>query len=118
MKVKIKETGEVKELTIFDGQYITEFTEDFIDWTNGVANGDFDWDEELDMWAINDEDGFRWWHTLISEHQLLEYRKMELIQEYGYDAVVDAIEGSGAGDVDIENMADYINAALDKLENI
>ncbi len=115
MKVKIKETGEIKELSIFDGQYIQEFTEDFICLSNGFVN-DFYRDNEIEMWVVNDEDTFRWWGKLISEHQLIEYRKMELIQEYGYDAVLDALENSGAGSADIEDEAAYLNDALDKLE--
>lgn len=108
MKVFIKETQEVKELSIVD--------ENGIDWT-----GDFINVSVRDEFSFNDDEGYyetdlesyEWWERIIEEHQKLNDRIHELKEEHGYDAVYEVIKD--AYEVDLEDQPASVHAALDEV---
>lgn len=114
MKIIIKETNEVKELSIIDPNSGVDYIDDFIGNTGALNDGQFLWDDEDDAADayICDQETFDWWDKVVSDNQALEDRIHALQQEHGYDAVHDAVMDSYAND--LEDHADCVNQALDE----
>ena len=103
MDVKIKQTGDMKNLAIYaDG---IEWTKDFCDL------GTVLWDDDEQEYSCSSEE-FDFWADLIEKHQLIYNRIDELSSMHGRDAVYAAI--GDAGDCDVEDQPASISAALDE----
>ena len=109
MNVFIKETKQIKTLSIIDPKTGVDWIRDFI---GNHENGQFTYDDELDVF-ICDQENFNWWEKVVDDNQTLAYKKQELIEKYGYDAIYKAIDGEGC--VDLEDYASCINQVLDEV---
>lgn len=112
MKIIIKETSEVKTLSIVDPKSGIDYVADFIGNTGALIDGQFVWDEDHDAYMC-DRETFDWWDAVVTDNQLLEDRIYGLVQEHGSDAVYNAIYA--AGSVDLEDHAANANRALDEV---
>lgn len=111
MKIIIKETYEVKTLSIIDPKTGVDYIEDLIGNTGALTNGQFTWDEYFDAYFC-DQDTYDWWSNLVAEQQLLKERIHNLVREHGEEAVYEAIDKAGC--VDLEDYAANVNRALDE----
>ena len=78
MKLKIRETQEVKELEIRD--------KNGIEWTKDLL-GNYDalqFDCETEQYEMNKED-YEWWKEYIKNHEADEQEVMELAEELGIE---------------------------------
>lgn len=110
MDIIIKETGARELLEILDPNTGVDWIQDFIGNYDAFSDGQFIWDEEQDAYLC-DQVTFDWWAKVVADHELLENRIFELYKEYGdkvYDVIIDA------GNVDLEDHAAAMNAALDE----
>jgi hypothetical protein len=110
MNIIIKETAATETLSIIDPKTGVDYIIDFIGNTGALRN-EFDRDEERDVF-ICDQETFNWWYTVVTEHQALENRIHELINEHGSEAVYDVVHA--AGSVDLEDHTGNVNQALDE----
>jgi len=112
MQVQIKETNEIKELTLNDPKTNTDYVVDFIGNTGALDDGQFfDYDDDTETYTATRET-FDWWETVVGDNQALEDRLHELRQEHGIESVHNAI--GEAGNCDLEDMAANMNTALDE----
>jgi hypothetical protein len=109
MNCYIKETKQIKTLELISAQTQCDFLADLMGNYGALNDGQFVFDAERDAYICAQET-FKWWDNVIDEHQELEYRIHELIQEHGRDAVLEVIED--AGDGDLESHASRMNRAL------
>ena len=109
MKVTIKETGTVENLTYIDQNGI-DITSDFVGNYDAFNNGTFAYDDCQDAYDCSQSD-FDWWNKVINDQMELDAGMAELVAEHGWDVVYDAI--GDAGNVDLEDMAASITNALD-----
>ena len=77
MEFKIKETGEIKELSIIDPKTGTDWSSDFFGNHGGWNNCEYD--ETAEIHEISKED-FEWWEDLASEYEKADYRAYEIAQ--------------------------------------
>lgn len=85
MKIRIKETGEVKDLTIIDRKTGCEWTADLV--------GDDDcitYNRALEVYET-DQESYEWWDDMIDQLEHAEDVKQEYIEEYGEDAVAETL---------------------------
>ena len=113
MKIIIRETNATKELSIIDPASGVNYIADFIGNTGALVDGQFVWNEELDA-NVCDQGTFDWWDTVIDDNQDLEDRIHEMLKIYDQDAVYKVI--GEKCNVDLEDYASVINAALDDFE--
>jgi len=111
MRVRIKETGEIKKLTLL--------TPDGDDWARDFISNywsDIKWEEELSTYDCGAET-FEFWHPLLAEFQNLYWRESRLKAEHGYDAVtVEAIEHAiNMGSNYVEDEAALLHQAYDSV---
>ena len=111
MKIIIKETSEIRDLSIIDPKTGCDFIADFIGNMGAFTDGQFDYDDNFDVY-ICDKDTFDWWDTVVTENQNLEDRIYELSQKHGLDSVYKVV--NEARTVDLENHAASVNQALDE----
>ena len=128
IKCKIRETGEIKVLSITNSDGI-DYIGDFIGNSNGFVNGNFvsqseiyqecpcddgcknccgNWDYETS------QENFDWWSNVVDAHQEMEDRIEELNEEYGIDVVHKWLADEGAWNVDLEDQPSNINESLDR----
>lgn len=119
MKFIINETGETKELNIFDSNNIN-WTQDLIGNTGAVGDTII-YDEEKEAYKISMDD-FTWWQDYIADSQSDAEKLAELKEEYDEDEIQNIIneEMSGINDYDenhaaMENAFDRIRNELDSL---
>lgn len=113
MKIIIKETGVTETLEIIDPTTGVNYIADFIGNTGALMDGQFEWDEELDA-QVCDQATFDWWNTVVDNNQELTDRIHEMLKIYNQDAVYKVIGENS--NVDLEDHASVINAALDEFE--
>jgi len=113
MDVIIQETGEKKTLCAVRGG--RDDTTDFISGTGGFENGDFIYDDDLEVYMCS-QDAYDWWEKVISDNERLEERIAELKERYGSDAVRDALDAVVR--VDWEDYAEEVNGRLDEVFGI
>ena len=65
MRVKIRETGEIKELVSIDPVMGQDWSQDLVGNTGAFMDGRFEWDEEEDIYIVA-QDEFSWWAKYIS----------------------------------------------------
>lgn len=109
MKILIKGTKTVKELSIVDAMYGLDWLADFI--SDGVAHGDFEWNEKRGLYEC--EPGiFDWWKKCIEDHKRLYARIDRLKETHSSDAIYHALAYIY---VDLEDYAICANERLDKI---
>ena len=113
MKIIIRETNAAEELSIIDPDNGVDYIADFIGNTGALMDGQFEWDEELDA-QVCDQATFDWWDTVVDDNQELTDRIHEMLKIYDQDAVYKVIGENS--NVDLEDHASVINAALDEFE--
>jgi len=106
MQVRIKETGEIAELTIIDPKT-------GLDWAADITGNDdnFGYDEDYDV-RVCDQETFDWWANLIRRYQKVDDRYYEIRKGLDDDtALLEHV--SGYIDVDLENYPEALSQALD-----
>jgi len=66
MKVKIKGTEKIESLSIIDKKSNEDWVHDFIGNTGAFCDEQFTYNEEFEMYEVDQED-FEWWHNVIKE---------------------------------------------------
>ncbi len=112
MEIRIKETNEIVELEIIDPKTNLDFIADFIGNTGSLHDGQFEYDEDTEIYTTTQEN-YDWWETVVTDNQELENRLFELRQEHGNEAVHNAIGESG--NCDLEKLAVRLNQNLDEV---
>lgn len=74
MEIRIKETGEVKELYIYDSSAGVEWTQDLLG-----NYGALEYDEDHDKYSLSQED-FDWWEEYVKNFRNDENEIAELIE--------------------------------------
>lgn len=85
MKIRIKETGEVKDLTIIDRKTGCEWTADLVGDDDCIT---YNRDREI---YETDQASYDWWNNMIDKLEHAEDVKQKYIEKYGADAVEDAL---------------------------
>ncbi len=111
VKVKIKETNQVEELSIIDAETGCDYVGDFIG-NHDALNTQFIYDDENDVWVC-DQETFEWWSQVINENQKLNYRIEEMKEKYGSDKIHNVLQDVCC---DLENHASQANGFLDDFE--
>ena len=111
MKIIIKETSAVHELSIIDPNSGLNYISDFIGNTGALFDGQFEWDYDLDAYVCTQET-FDWWDTVVTDNQLLNDRIHDLVQEHGSGTVNKVVYE--ADTIDLEDHAASVNQALDE----
>ena len=111
MKIIIKETSAVQELSIIDPKSGVDYIGDFIGNTGALFDGQFEWDYDLDAYVCTQET-FDWWDTVVTDNQLLDDRIHDLIQEHDLETVYKVVYA--ADTIDLEDHAASVNQALDE----
>lgn len=60
MRVKIRETGEIKELVSYDPKIGLDWSQDLVGNAGAFEDGRFEWDEEKGVYLVS-QDEFNWW---------------------------------------------------------
>lgn len=112
MEIRIKETGKIEILSIIDPITGVNYIRDFIGNSGAfIDESQFAWDDEGEVYVCG-QDTYDWWSKVASDNEELENKIRELKQEH--DATIVESIVYGAGNVDLENHADCVNAALDE----
>ena len=96
MKLYIKETGAIETLSIIDPKTGCDYIADFIGNT-GAFEREFEKTDKAD-YAIRRID-YAWWAKVVADNQALEWRIMRLVEEYGYDRVMTALNRNDSCDL-------------------
>lgn len=113
--VKIRETGETKELELIDQKTGCSWVVDFIGNTGAMNDGQFEYDEDNGVYLC-DQGTFDWWDEIITKQDELDTRIAEMCEEYDFDTIMDIVWNATEAGTDLENEADYINQELDNFE--
>ncbi len=115
MRIKIRETGEIQELSIVDNHGI-DWTYDFLGNLGALSDGQFVEALDSEGWALDyyiaDQSTYDWWSRVIADQQRLSNRIASLAVEHGIESVNEIIQYEGS--VDIEDEAAYIHGLLDE----
>jgi len=111
MKITIKETGETKELSFINPKSGVNHASDLIDHQGAFVDGQFEQEKGSNTYVCS-QDTFDWWHKVVTDNQLLEYRIHNLIEEHGMEVVHDILDK--ASNVELEDHAAEVNQALDE----
>lgn len=106
MKVKINETGEIKELNVIDKNGIN-WIYDLMGNVSELTNGQFVQVGDDDLYEA-DQDSYDWWVKYIEGMQATEDEVAELVEEYDLDKdeVQDRIDAAiGGTDMEGERRA-------------
>lgn len=110
IKVIVKETGAKETLSITSQDGI-DYIKDFIGNYGAFNDGQFEHDDEQGAYLCN-QDTFNWWSKVVNDNQALEDRIAALKEIHGSDAVGEVV--ANASNVDLEDLAASVNAALDE----
>ena len=112
MKIKIKETGKIENLSIIDPKSGVNWISDFIGNADGFAQFEKEIDEDGDAteYWICDQSTFDWWDKVVDEYQNLEDRIEEMKNEYGRDLVDQIVRDNYNNDMDLHPS--QVNEAL------
>lgn len=111
MKVTIRKTEEHHTLSLVDPSSGIDWIADFIGNHGALADGQFERDDETGGYLC-DQLTYDWWAEVIADNQALEDWLHALRAERGADAVNAIV--AAAGNVDLEDLAAAVNAALDE----
>lgn len=109
MRVQIKETNEIKELSI-TGINGVNYVRDFIG-NYGAFADQFLLNEENGTFIATQED-YDWWVKVLADQQALSERIADLKEVHGADAVDEIVNEASGGD--LEDEARNVNYALDE----
>jgi len=107
MRVLVNGKIEVLELIAPSG---VNCAADIIGNYGGLSDGQFRYNEDAGAYECSPET-FEWWRRVLADHQALENRIAELVEEHGSDAVYEVV--GSVGGYDLEDQPAAINAALD-----
>lgn len=96
MKLKIKETGEIVELNLYNHNFDEEWFWDFV---NGY-NHDITYDDDAEAYIISRAE-YDWWAERLPQWQEFENLKAELAEEHGWNAVNEAAGLAYANDCEM-----------------
>lgn len=91
MDVKINETGKIESLSIIDRKSGVNWVADLIGNAGAFNDDQFGWGEENQIRTC-DQETYDWWANYIAATERADDFRAELEEEYGYDAVRDALE--------------------------
>jgi hypothetical protein len=80
MKIKIKETGKIKHLNIYDPKTGIDWTNDLIGNAGALQDGQFEYDYDTDVYLTN-QDTFNWWNEYIINENKTESDIVLLAEE-------------------------------------
>lgn len=103
--------GKMESLSMIDPKTGTDFVKDFIGNYGALSDGQFTWNEEIGAFEA-DQETFNWWNKVISDQIKLDERVTELKDKNDSEEVDRVV--NEASDVDLEDLATSVNAALDK----
>ena len=116
MKVRIFETGEIKELICFDLSYsVEDYTWDII---ASYDKDNFDYDEEDDIYVVG-QDLYEWWRGFFKqdkEAKLIMQSYLESLPEIDRDAGK-ALIYKTMDLVDLEDQPAVLRGAVEELKN-
>ncbi len=107
MKIRIKETNEIKELKITDKNGVN-WVDDFID-----ANDRQSWTKDKDDNYLLDQDQAEYWEEMTSIYQQYYDLKNELAELHGRDKIEDLL----VNEVCDAEFNDYAYKAIEVLNN-
>lgn len=111
MKIIIKETSEVKNLSIIDPKTGSDYIEALIEIEVGFNNGQFFLDKDCNQYTC-DQKTFDCFKSIIDTHKKLDARIHELEKKHGTQKVFDA-----AWPLDITDLKEYANIVNLSLDN-
>jgi len=117
LKIKIKETGLIYDLSIIDPKTGVDWISDFIGNHDGFREGEFEKPADTDAnydYEI-DQGHFNWWETVINDNEALDYRIHDLNQEHGWETIQNIVWKAYDG-ADLEYQASMVNQVLDEFE--
>jgi hypothetical protein len=82
MKIKIKQTGEIKRLDIYDRQTGVNWAQDLIGNTGALIDGQFVWSDEDDAY-LADQNTYDWWAQYIADSEATESEAEALAADLG-----------------------------------
>lgn len=112
MKLRIKETGEIKTLSLMSPRTACDYVFDFIGNTGAFYREFEHCDDGIADFTISQEN-YDWWHKVITNTAALDERIANLSALYGSLRVDEVVTNAISGYSDIEDYADIINDALD-----
>ena len=114
LEFRIKETGQVEKMYgVVDPKTGQNWTGDLIGNAGAFNDGQFDWNEEAEMYECSQET-FDWWENLCERYQQADAAKHEFLQGIeDYEDRAEADESiQTACSCDLENMPGAIMAAI------
>lgn len=109
--MRVLANGKIEVLELIDPRSGNNCAADIIGNHGGFIDGQFVYDEENDVYHCTPET-FKWWKRVLSDHQAMEDRIAELIEEHGSDKVYEVV--NGVGDYDLEDIPAAVHAELDE----
>jgi len=108
--MRVLVNGKIEALELIDPKSGVNCAADIIGNYGGLSDGQFRYNEDAGAYECSPET-FEWWRRVLADHQALENRIAELVEEHGSDAVYSVVHS--VGDYDLEDQPAAINAALD-----
>lgn len=108
MNVLIKETGALEELELLDAKTGLDYLDDLV-----ADDPNMHRVSELDIYLC-DQDTYKWREDVVTQHQTLNYRIQDLVEEYGSERVYDVLREPSYYSNDLELYLIYANRELDE----
>lgn len=101
MKIRIEETGEIKELVAIDRLTGLEWTQDLI----GNTSASLGWNEEFEVHEMPEYE-YNWWEQYIADTEATEEEAAELADKLGITVgeVMEAIADNLSSDYDLHRQ--------------
>ena len=109
--MRVLVSGKIEVLELIDPKSGVNCAADIIGNYGGFVDGQFVYNEDADAYDCTPE-VYEWWKRVLADHQALENRIAELVEEYGSDAVYAVM--NRVGGYDLEDQPAAIHAALDE----
>jgi len=109
--MRVLVSGKIEALELIDPKSGTNCAADIIGNYGGFIDGQFRYNEEADAYECTPET-FEWWKRVLADHQALENRIAELVEEHGSEAVYEVV--GSVGGYDLEDQPAAVHAALDE----
>lgn len=113
MKVLIRETGKLMQITLRNPQTGENMVEDFIRCYDALDNGEFVYSEHVNVF-VTDLETFNRWDAMLEAYEKLQERYHAAIEQFGESAVLEAMRGT-IHDSGLQDEINAANAALDAL---
>lgn len=117
MNVQIKESGDIKKLSIVDSKSGVDYINDFIGNTGALTDGQFNYNDDLDLYEATQEN-FDWWEKVSKEYEKADFAKKQFLDSIENDEKREIAERkiNDSCNCDLENMAGYIMQAINELK--